>query len=234
MLFGAGDGVCYAFEPLAPGAGAAGRPAVLKKLWWYDCNPPEHKARDGREIDYWDGDATRARVRKDYRGPSEIIATCVCRDGRVYVAVGRDPDHGKARGILHCIDATGTGDVTRTGCLWACKDIGRSLSTVAVAGGLVYAADLAGDVRCLDARTGRTRWVHRTKQEIWGSPFVADGKVYVLTRRKYLWVFRANGVKELLGKVRLPRASACTPVAANGVLYVATNRLLYALRRGAE
>ena len=230
VFFGGGDGVCYAFRALSPNAGRAKRPAVLEKVWSYDCNPRAYKVRDGRAIDYWDGDATRAEVRKDYQGPSEIIATPVFHAGRVYVAVGRDPEHGLAKGILHCIDATRTGDITRTGRVWSYKDIGRSMSTVAVADGLLYAADTAGGVYCLDAATGRAHWVHRTKQPIWSSPFLADGKVYVGTRRKWLWVFRAGKTKKLLAKVRLPRAVSCTPVAANGVLYMTTNRRLYAVR----
>lgn len=40
-------------------------------------------------------------------GRSEIIATPVFVNNRVYVAIGRDPAHGRGRGALHCIDAQG-------------------------------------------------------------------------------------------------------------------------------
>ena len=233
VFYGAGDGVCYAFEALSA-LPDANRPVTLKKAWSYDCNPRDYKRQDGEPVDYWDGDATRAEVRRDYRGPSEIIATPVFHGGRVYVAVGRDPDHGKASGILHCIDAAGKGDVTRSGCVWSYRDIARSMSTVAVAGGLVYAADGEGVVHCLDAATGRPCWTHRTKQPIWSSPLVADGKVYVGTQRKWLWVFRAGRRKHLIARTRLDRAISTTPVAANGVLYVASHRRLYAVRREAS
>jgi outer membrane protein assembly factor BamB len=230
IFFGAGDGVCYAFQPASPRAGD-GPPAKLRKVWQYDCNPHDFRHREGEPVDYWKGDASRATVRKDFKGPSEIIATPVFHKGRVYVAVGRDPVHGKACGILHCIDAARTGDITKTGRVWAYRKIGRSLSTVAVAGGLVYAADLAGWVHCLDADTGQILWTHQTRQPIWSSPFVADGKVYVGTQRKYLWVFRAGRKKELLAKTRMHYGVAATPVTANGTLYVASHRFLYAVRR---
>lgn len=233
VFFGAGDGLCYAFEAVTAAPAAGERPAALKKVWSYDCNPPEYKLADGTPVDYWDGDKTRATVKRDFKGPSEIIATPVFHKGRVYVAVGRDPEHGKARGVLHCIDATRTGDITKTGRVWSYKGIGRSMSTVAVADGLVYAADVAGGVHCLDAATGKPCWVHPTKQEIWSSPLAADGKVYVGTQRKVLWVFRAGRDKQVLARVRLPHAVSATPVAANGVLYVTTSRLLYAVRHGA-
>ena len=228
VLFGGGDGVCYAFDAASARPTPTG-PGTLKKVWWYDCNPPEFRFRDEQPIDYWDGDRTRATVRKDFKGPSEIIATPVCHKGRVYVAVGRDPEHGEAAGILHCFDATKTGDLTKTARLWAYKGIQRSLSTVAVADGLVYAADFAGVLHCLHAETGKLCWLHRTGQETWSSPFVADGKVYLGTQRRYLWTFRAGRQKKLLGRTKMPAAVSATPVAANGVLYVMTNRLLYAV-----
>jgi len=233
VLFGGGDGVLYAFAPPRPGRAPsrAIRPAVLKKVWWYDCNPPRYK-RDaaGKPIDYWAGDTTRCDMKPDFLGPSEIIGTPVPYNGRVYVAVGRDPDHGVAPGILHCIDAGKTGDVTKTGCVWSYDKIARTMSTASVAGGLVYIADLAGAVHCLDAKTGKVQWVHQTKQPIWGSTLLADGKVYVGTQRKRLWVFRAGREKQVLATTKLPDKVATTPVAANGTLLVATYRRLYAVR----
>ena len=229
IFFGAGDGVCYAFEAVAPAAARAARPAKLRKVWWYDCNPKEYRLRDGQPVEYWDGDASRADVKKNFKGPSEIIATPVFHNGRVYVAVGRDPVHGEASGILHCIDATRRGNVTKSGCIWSYRKIDRSMSTVAVADGLLYAADVAGTVHCLSAKTGKPYWVHRTNQPIWSSPYVADGKVYVGTQRKRLWVFRAGRTKKVLAKIKLPFAVPTTPVAANGVLYVAASRFLYAV-----
>ena len=232
VFFGGGDGVCYAFETLGK-VPDGNEPAVLKKVWSYDCNPPDFKVRDGWPIDYWNGDATRADVPRDYVGPSEIIATPAFHEGRVYVAVGRDPEHGVARGILHCIDATRTGDVTRTGRVWTYRCIARSMSTVAVARGLLFAADGAGVVHCLNTETGRPLWTYRTRQEIWSSPLVADGKVYVGTQRKYLWVFEASKAKKVLAKTRLDRAVSTTPAIAHGVLFVASQRHLFAVRRPA-
>ena len=43
---------------------------------------------------------------------NEIIATPVFLDGKVYVGVGQDPEHGEGVGHLYRIDATKTGDVS--------------------------------------------------------------------------------------------------------------------------
>ena len=57
------------------------------------------------------------------------------------------------------------------------------MSTVSAADGLVFAAEQSGRVHCLDALTGQVYWVHNTGEEIWSSALVADGKLYVGTRR---------------------------------------------------
>jgi outer membrane protein assembly factor BamB len=81
----------------------------------------------------------------------------VFQDNRVFLAVGQDPEHGEGPGQLHCIDATKTGDITESGKVWnrGGQDFHRTLSTVAVADGLVYASDLSGFLYCLDEKTGQ-------------------------------------------------------------------------------
>ena len=111
-----------------------------------------------------------------------MIATPVVWKNRVYVAIGQDPEHGDGVGILHCIDATKTGDVTHEGKVWSYKDIGRSISTVSITeDGLLFVAEYAGKIHCLDAETGKPYWVHDTQAHIWGSTLVADGKLYIGT-----------------------------------------------------
>jgi len=158
-----------------------------------------------------------------------VIATPVFHEDRVYVAVGQDPAHGRGRGILHCIDATQAGDVTKTACIWSYEGLDRSISTVTVAGGLVYAADVAGRLHCLDAADGSVRWVHDMKAETWGSALVADGKLYLGNQRELL-ILAAGPELKVLSKIRLGAAVYSTPIAANGVLFVASQKYLWAVQ----
>src|SRR5581483_10311071 len=64
---------------------------------------------------------------------------------------------------------------------------GRTMSTCAIQGGLLYISDLAGFLHCLDAKTGQKQWVHDLKASVWGSPYWADGKVYIGTEDGDLW-----------------------------------------------
>ena len=47
-----------------------------------------------------------------------------------------------------CIDASKTGDISTTGKIWVNEKIGRSISTAAIADGLLYIADFPGIVHC--------------------------------------------------------------------------------------
>ena len=62
---------------------------------------------------------------------------------------------------------------------------------------------------------------------------MADGKVYVTTCSKRLWILKAGRTKEVLGEARLDSRLYGSPVAANGRLYVTSERYLYAFERGA-
>jgi outer membrane protein assembly factor BamB len=163
LFFGGGDGCCYAFEALAS---VPEEPVRLKPVWWYDCIPPEYKAAAGedRVTHYCLGDrrvkGTLNQNDGTFVGMSEIIGTPVLVGDRVFVALGRDPEHGRGRGALHCVDATGTGDITQSGRVWLYQGLDRTLSTASVADGLAYLSDVAGRLHCLDAETGKCYWVH--------------------------------------------------------------------------
>lgn len=230
IFFGGGDGVCYAFEALSE---IPDRVVPLKKVWSFDCNPPEYKCRNGKPIPYRDGDirchAEGNKGDGTWIGPSDIIATPVFHKNRIYVATGQDPLHGHARGLLHCIDATKTGDISQSGDVWKYDRLDRSISSVSIADGLLYLVDLAGDLHCLDAETGACYWVHHSKAETWGSTLVADGKVYFGTHRDF-WILAAGKELRVLSQTRLGAPCCTTPIAANGVVFIASHRNLWALQ----
>jgi outer membrane protein assembly factor BamB len=224
LFFGGGDGCCYAFEALAQ---LPPNPVRLKTVWWYDCIPPEYKAAAGEDriTHYCLGDkrvkGTLNQHDGTFVGMSEIIGTPVLVKNRLYVALGRDPEHGRGRGALHCIDATGAGDITQSGRAWIYQGLDRTLSTASVADGLVYLSDVAGRLHCVDAETGQCYWIHETQSETWGSTLVADGRVYMPTA-KYLWVLKAGKSLTVLERINLGSRLFASPVVANGTLYLAT------------
>lgn len=214
VIFGGGDGFCYGFD-LASAVG--GEQSILKELWKLDCNPPEYRVKNGKPLKY----AT-------YDGPSEVIATPVLVNNRVYVPIGQDPEHGEGIGQMLCIDAT-TGKT-----IWVNKNIHRSLSTPAVINGLVFVADFSGFIHCYDAETGKLNWSYDTKSHIWGSTLVVEGKVYVGTEDGDVVILAASKTLKEIGKIDMRAPVYATPVVANGTLYVGTPTHLYAISTAAK
>lgn len=203
VFFGAGDGWCYAY---------AAKTGDL--VWKFDLNPKDSVWKLG-------GRGTR----------NNIISTPVFHDNKVYLAVGQDPEHGEGVGHFYAIDATKTGDITESGKIWHVggEDFNRTMSTAAIADGLIYNADLSGFLYCFDLKTGKLNWKYDTFAAIWGSPYVVDGKVMLGTEDGEVVVLKHGPKMEKLSVNNLQNAVYTTPVASNGVLYVTNRRALFAI-----
>ncbi|MEX0613871.1 MAG: PQQ-binding-like beta-propeller repeat protein, partial [Pirellulales bacterium] len=69
---------------------------------------------------------------------------------------------------------------------------------------------------------------------IWGSTLDPDGKVYVGSIRGDFWILAAGREYKVLSRVDLGDPIHATPTAANGALYVATMRRLFAFAEPAS
>jgi len=202
IIFPGGDGWVYSFVP-----------ETGKLLWKFDCNPKESVWELG-------GSGTR----------NNIISTPVIWDNKVYIGVGQDPEHGESIGHWYAIDATKRGDITESGKVWhkGNEDFNRTMSTAAIHDGLMYIADLSGFVYCWDANTGEEYWKYDAFAAIWGSPYYADGKVYIGDEDGDIAVLKAGKEMELLAEINMDNAVYTTPVAKNGVLYITNRAKLFA------
>jgi outer membrane protein assembly factor BamB len=208
VIFPGGDGWVYSFEP---------KTGTL--LWKFDANPKDSEWVLG-------GRGTR----------NNLIASPVIWEDRVYIGVGQDPEHGEGVGNFWCIDATLEGDVTEKGKVWhrGGDDFYRTISTVAIHDGILYASDLSGFLYALDARTGEHYWTYDLLAAVWGSPFVADGRVYIGDEDGDVAILRAGKTKELIAEPNMGVSVYSTPVARNGVLYVLGRNRVFALQEGAS
>jgi outer membrane protein assembly factor BamB len=179
-----------------------------ERLWKFDMNPK---------------DAVWPKTR------NYGVATPVFAGGRVYMSVGQDPDHPNGVGHTYAIDPTTRGDITASGRLWQYDKIGRSMSTAAVADGLVYVADMNGNLHCLDEKTGKAHWTYDTMAPVWGSPLVADGKVYLGDQDGDVVVLKAGTALKKIAEIDMGNSVYSTAVPANGVLYIMTRSDLFAI-----
>jgi outer membrane protein assembly factor BamB len=212
VVFPGGDGWIYSLVP-----------ETGELIWKFDLNPKESVWELG-------GMGTR----------NNIISTPVIYKDRVYIGVGQDPEHGEGVGNFWVIDASGKGDVTGTHAVWhrGGEEFRRTMSTAAIADGILYIADLSGFLYALDADTGELHWTYDAFAAIWGSAFVADGKVYLGDEDGDIAVLAAGkgkeGKPEVLAEINMGSAVYTTPVARDGVLYIASRNQLFALAKGAD
>jgi outer membrane protein assembly factor BamB len=208
VIFGGGDGLIYSFEP-----------KTGKLLWKFDLNPKDSVYRIG-------AGSTR----------NNIIGMPVIWDDKVYIGVGEDPEHGEGIGHLWAIDATMEGDVTGKAGVWHRdgEEFHRSLSTVAIMDGILYASDLSGNLYALDARTGQHYWTYNAYAAVWGSPLVADGRIYLGDEDGDVAVLRAGKKLQVIAEINMGGSVYTTPVAKDGVLYISSRNKLWAIATGAR
>jgi outer membrane protein assembly factor BamB len=210
IFFAGGDGILYAFEPLSDDS-ATSEVRKLKVAWKHDLDPAAPKE-----------DVHRFNKNKSI-GPSNVFGMPVAVDGSIFVAGGGDLWWGKNEAWLKRIDAA-TGELR-----WTYPLDKHVMSTPAIHDGLVFIADIGRTVHCLDAATGKRCWTQETKGDFWASPMVVDGKVYIGTRRGDFYVFAATREKQLLSTIEFGVPISATVTAANGALFIATMRDLFAV-----
>ncbi len=186
IIFPGGDGWMYAYDSQSH-----------ELIWKFDLNPKNTTWELG-------GAGTR----------NSIIGTPVFYQDSVIIAVGQDPEHGEGVGHLWRIDATKTGDIStelgeigvegspnpNAGAIWHYGGVDeddepvyrRTMSTVAIYGGMLFASDLSGFVHCIDFETGKRYWQHDLMAAIWGSPLYVDGNVMIGDEDGRLTIFDAS------------------------------------------
>ena len=181
-----------------------------KKLWEFDTNPK---------------DSVWPKTR------NEVIAHAGHLRGQASTSpTARIPEHGEGVGHLYCIDATKRGDITQTGRVWHYDKIRRSISTAAIADGLLYIPDFSGFLHCLDAKTGQAYWTHDMFAAVWGSTLVVDGKVYLGDEDgDVVDPAGGQGKEGASREMNMGSAVYATPVPAHGALFLNNRNQLFAL-----
>jgi len=217
IVWGGGDGYCYASDATPVPSGDPAKPGILKTVWRFDANQPGTRTQPDMYKGYHSGS-----------GCSEILGTPVFYKNRVFCTVGQDTEHGPGRGCLSCIDPTKTGDITQSGKVWQYPALDRTMATPAVYNDMVFVADFSGVLHCVDANTGKALWTHKLPDRTISSALVADGKVYQGDDSGNVTVMTATAEPHLLGVVKFGATIHASPVAVDGVIYIATRTTLFA------
>jgi outer membrane protein assembly factor BamB len=209
-------------------------------LWKCNCNP------------------LRGTDKADMEFNPYFVSTPVVAGDRCFISMGVYPgDHPRPPRYSYvlCLDVSKKGDVSPknldgkdpankgSALVWSFGGpinpapkkgprrvyFGRTISTCAIHDGLLYICEELGYMHCLDAQTGQRYWEDDFKATVWGSPYYADGKVFLATADAEVIVYQHGKKLKQLGRVDMGEPMHSTPVVANGVLYISTGLKLYAI-----
>jgi outer membrane protein assembly factor BamB len=244
VYFPGGDGWLYAFEPL----GDPDNPGKGKLIWKFDCNPPGAKyvlggrgtANEIISTAVFKDNKVYVAVGQDPEhgeGIGHLWCIDATKRGDVSEFLG-EWDPVKRIKVPLVAKATGKRKENydknpNSAAVWhyGNKDFGRTISTVAIQGDLLYAVELAGFLHCIDLKTGKQHWKHDLLAAAWGSPYIVDNKVYIGDEDGDVCVFALSKEKRLINEVQMGTIVPTTVVAVDGVLFLATKTHVYAIEQ---
>jgi outer membrane protein assembly factor BamB len=131
------------------------------------------------------------------------------------------------------VRAGGRGDVTKSQVLWSNKKAGASYcSPLLIDDRLYFFSNLA---TCLDIKTGKIVAQNRLDgvTQLYSSPIVAGGKIYLFTRNEGAYVLAADEKMTVLARNVLGDTTTinASPAASRGDLFIRSQEYLYCLRK---
>ena len=95
--------------------------------------------------------------------------------------------------------------------------------------GLMYLATSFGVVVCYDAKTGEKVWEKEFDNEIWSSPVIAEGKLYIIDKEGITHIMKADRSGTLIAEPELGEDGFALPAFADGVVYLRGTKNLYCI-----
>jgi outer membrane protein assembly factor BamB len=139
----------------------------------------------------------------------ETVVTAVTDGRRVFLGGGYPKNHTMA------LEADGSGKI-------AWENVTKTyVPSMIVKSGHVFAVGDAGRAVCWNSATGEERWSEKVDREFYGSPVMADSRIYVTSKGGVTSVFEATPEKfTLLGQNPLGDESFSTPTICDDRIYL--------------
>lgn len=139
----------------------------------------------------------------------ETVVTAVSDGSRVFLGGGYPKNHTMA------LEADGSGKI-------AWENVTKTyVPSMIVKNGHVFAVGDAGRAVCWNSATGEELWNEKVDREFYGSPVMADSRIYVTSKSGVTSVFEATPEKfTLLGQNQLGDECFSTPAICDNRLYL--------------
>jgi outer membrane protein assembly factor BamB len=162
--------------------------------------------------------------RVNYDDGYSVVPRPVFGHGLVFISTGFDTPE------LFAIRPDGKGDVTNSHVAWSLrKGAPLSPSPLLVGDELYLVSDL-GIASCLEAKTGKVHWQERLGGAYSASPLYADGHIFFQSEQGIGVVIKADKKFTLVNRNRLDEQTLASYAAADGALYVRTEKHLYRIQ----
>jgi hypothetical protein len=156
-------------------------------------------------------------------------------DGQiVYMGHSEENITGTAMGAVAAVDATKTGNISKTGELWKVEELAVGKSTPILVGDRLYCFDDAAKLQVVDATNGEPVGRKISLGTIMrASPLYADGKIYALEANGRWFIIKPDekaGAK-IVTRGQLPAGVEinASPIVSHGKLYILSSEALYCL-----
>jgi outer membrane protein assembly factor BamB len=167
---------------------------------------------------------TGAELWRVRHGGYSVVPCPVYGHGLIFLSTGYNTPE------LLAIRPDGSGDVTDTHIAWRAKRGAPLSASPVLVGDELYVISDSGTASCLNAKTGKSYWQERVGGNYSASPVYGAGRIYFLAEDGQTAVIAAGKEFKLLAKNKLDERALASPAAADGILYLRTDKHLWSIQ----
>ena len=144
----------------------------------------------------------------------EVAPSPACTDGLVFATM----DYARTLGVK-------PGAAPQV--VWADDEYTSEIPSPVAHDGLFYLATAYGVLVCYDAATGEKYWERELDKDVYSSPMIVDGKLYLIDHGGITHIIRADKSGTVIAKPALGEPGNGQPAFADGVIYFRGTKNLY-------
>ena len=135
---------------------------------------------------------------------------------------------GKNRAVA--VTPGGSGDISKTHVAWSIDSGLPYVPSPLVYDGIMYSVNMGGRLSAFDVKTGKAVYEAELVglTNVYASPVAANGHIYLCGLDKAVVVIKAGELPQKVTNTKLDDRIAATPAIADNVIYIRTNKTLYA------
>ncbi|WP_010585203.1 outer membrane protein assembly factor BamB family protein [Schlesneria paludicola] len=157
-----------------------------------------------------------------FQWAAERVANSIAFNDQCVFATSRLP-----LGEVVCIQADGTGDVTKSHLTWRQVKIGSEIPSPVCHENLLYVLSDDGQLTCLDSLSGKIEWRKRLQGSYSASPIVAGRQLICGNETGLSYIIQTGVQFDAISENRLPEGIMASPIVCGRSVYLRTTSQLF-------